>query len=315
MRTILILAVFALIVVGHSAYAEEKCESVHFGVVDWTDVKATTAVAAELLRVLGYQVDISKHSVPDTYKAMASGEVDVFLGNWMPSMAPVADPFVNNNQVERLRPNLTGAKYTLAVPKYVYEAGVKSFADIAKYHDQFDGRIYGLEKGNDGNQLILDMIKTNAFGLKPFSLIETSERLMLAQVKGKIRDQKWIVFLAWAPHPMNERYDLVYLEGGDEYFGPNKGGATVYTNTRSGFAESCPNVATFLQNLEFSLAMEGQVMDMILNQFVPHDRAARHWMNQNPERVASWLQGVTHQNGAKANARAIAKSMQLSLSE
>lgn len=315
MRTILILAVFALIVVGHSAYAEEKCDSVRFAVVDWTDVKATTAVAAELLRVLGYQVDISKRSVPDTYQAMAKGEVDVFLGNWMPSMAPVADPFVQKNQVDRLRPNLKGAKYTLAVPQYVYDAGVKSFSDIAKFQEQFEGRIYGLEKGNDGNQLILDMIESNAFGLKPFNLIETSERLMLAQVKGKIRDQRWIVFLAWAPHPMNERYDLAYLDGGDDYFGPNKGGATVYTNTRSGFAAECPNVAQFLQNLEFSLSMEGQVMDMILNQFVPHDRAARHWMHQNPQRVIEWLEGVTHQNGSKANAKAIARSMQLSLND
>ncbi|EAT13738.1 choline ABC transporter substrate-binding protein [Bermanella marisrubri] len=315
MRTILILAVFALIVVGHSAYADEQCDAVRFGVVDWTDVKATTAVAAELLRVLGYEVEITKHSVPDTYEAMANNEVDIFLGNWMPSMAPVADPFVQNKQVERVRPNLKGAKYTLAVPQYVYDAGVTSFADIATFQEQFEGRIYGLEKGNDGNQLILDMIESNAFGLKPFNLIETSERLMLAQVKGKIRDQRWIVFLAWAPHPMNERFDLVYLEGGDDYFGPNKGGATVYTNTRAGFASDCPNVAQFLQNLEFSVAMEGQVMDMILNQFVPHDRAARHWMYQNPDRVESWLKGVRHQNGAKANAKAIARSMQLSLSE
>lgn len=275
-------------------------------------MKATTAVASELLQALGYDVEISDHSVGDTYDAMASGDIDIFLGNWMPSMAPIADPLVNNQQIERLGPNLTGAKYTLAVPQAVYDAGVKSFSDIAKYADRFDHRIYGLEKGNDGNQLILDMIDTNAFDLAEFELLETSERIMLAQVNAKIRDNQWIVFLAWAPHPMNEQFDIAYLEGGDDYFGPNKGGATVYTNTRAGFTDDCTNVATLLDNLEFSLSMEGQVMDMILNQFAPQNRAARHWMNQHPDTVEAWLEGVTHRDGSPADGQAIAQAMELS---
>ena len=36
--------------------------------------------------------------------------------------------------------NLEGAKYTLAVPTYVYEAGVKTFADIAAHADKFDSK-------------------------------------------------------------------------------------------------------------------------------------------------------------------------------
>ncbi|MBB5321905.1 choline ABC transporter substrate-binding protein [Marinobacter oulmenensis] len=312
MRIIFFLAVFASVLAGHKAYAAEQCEQIRFGTVDWTDVKATTAVASELLQALGYDVEISDHSVGDTYDAMASGDIDIFLGNWMPSMAPIADPLVNNQQIERLGPNLTGAKYTLAVPQAVYDAGVKSFSDIAKYADRFDHRIYGLEKGNDGNQLILDMIDTNAFDLAEFELLETSERIMLAQVNAKIRDNQWIVFLAWAPHPMNEQFDIAYLEGGDDYFGPNKGGATVYTNTRAGFTDDCTNVATLLDNLEFSLSMEGQVMDMILNQFAPQNRAARHWMNQHPDTVEAWLEGVTHRDGSPADGQAIAQAMELS---
>ncbi|MGC8120221.1 choline ABC transporter substrate-binding protein [Marinobacter sp. VGCF2001] len=313
MRTMLILVLFASVMAGQTAHAAEQCDQVRFGIVDWTDVKATTSVASELLQALGYDVDISNQSVVDTYDALAKGDIDVFLGNWMPSMAPVADPLIEAQKVERLGANLEGAKYTLAVPQYVYDAGVKHFSDIARFADKFENNIYGIEKGNDGNLLILDMINSNAFGLRPFELIETSERIMLAQVNGAVRDQEWIVFLAWAPHPMNERFDIAYLDGGDDYFGPNKGGATVYTNTRAGFSEQCPNVATLLDNLEFSLAMEGQVMDMILNQFVPQDRAARHWMHQNPEAVEAWLNGVTHRDGRKTNPTAIAQSMKLTL--
>ncbi|MFX6601450.1 glycine betaine ABC transporter substrate-binding protein [Acinetobacter baumannii] len=39
------------------------------------------------------------------------------------------------------RVNLEGAKYTLAVPKYAAEAGLKTFADIAKFKDKQGGKI------------------------------------------------------------------------------------------------------------------------------------------------------------------------------
>ena len=44
------------------------------------------------------------------------------------------------------------------MPKYAYDAGLKDFADIAKFSDKLDGKIYGIEPGNDGNRLILGMI-------------------------------------------------------------------------------------------------------------------------------------------------------------
>merc|ERR1711879_477670 len=134
--------------------------------------------------------------------------------------------------------------------------GVRAFADIAKFHDKFDGRIYGLEKGSSGNTAVLDMIKGNAFGLKNFELIETSERLMLAQVKGRVRKGEWIVFLGWAPHPMNQHFSLKYLSGGDDYFGPEYGKATVNTSVRKELDNNCPNLARFLNNLVFEAPIE-----------------------------------------------------------
>ncbi|MFH3844485.1 extracellular solute-binding protein, partial [Acinetobacter baumannii] len=37
-----------------------------------------------------------------------------------------------------------GAKYTLAVPQYVYDGGLRSFADIAKFSDKLGNKIYGI---------------------------------------------------------------------------------------------------------------------------------------------------------------------------
>ena len=54
---------------------------------------------------------------------------------------------------------------------------------------------------------------------------------------------------------MNTNFEMAYLSDADDYFGPNLGGATVYTNTRTGFVESCPNVGELLSNMTFTLEM------------------------------------------------------------
>jgi len=259
-----------------------------------------------VLESIGYKTKTQVLSVPVTYKSLENNDIDVFLGNWMPTMEADIAPYRERGTVETLVTNLEGAKYTLAVPKYVYDAGVKSFADIAKHADKFDSEIYGIEPGNDGNRLIQDMIDKNAFGLKGFKVVESSEAGMLSQVKRKTRRDKWIVFLGWEPHPMNANFELAYLEGGDDFFGPNLGGAVVATNVRKGYASECPNVGKFLTNLKFTLASENQIMASILDDKQKPAAAAKAWIKNNPETLKQWLDGVTTKDGQPAIKSAIA---------
>ncbi|QMV16025.1 choline ABC transporter substrate-binding protein [Vibrio spartinae] len=284
------------------SYAADRCETVHFSDVGWTDITSTTAVTTEILHGLGYQTKTDLLSVPVTYSSMANGDVDVFLGNWMPTMEGDIKKYLDSGRVEQVRANLTGAKYTLAVPQYVYDAGVHNFADLAKFASKFHSRIYGIEPGNDGNRLIQKMIDTNAFQLKDFDLIESSEAGMVSQVARAIRRHQWIVFLGWAPHPMNSNFKMTYLAGGDDYFGPNYGGATVYTNVRKDYTSQCPNVGQLLKNLQFNLPMENQIMDDILNKKMPPQQAAKAWLKSNLNVLEQWLDGVTTQDGKPGKA-------------
>ena len=85
--------------------------------------------------------------------------------------------------------------------------------------------------------------------------------------------------------------------GGDEYFGPNYGQATVYTNVRKDYLKECSNVGKLLQNMEFSLAMENQLMDAVLNQNQKPRAAAKAWLKANPEVLEAWLTGVSSRDG------------------
>ena len=290
-----------------SAAEPASCSTIHFADVGWTDITSTTATASILLKALGYDTDVKVLAVPVTYQSLKNKDIDVFLGNWMPSMAENIKPFAADKSVETVRANLEGAKYTLATNQKGADLGIKDFKDIATHKDDLDGKIYGIEPGNDGNRLVIDMVDKNTFGLKGFEVVESSEQGMLAQVARADKEGKPIIFLGWAPHPMNNTYKMTYLTGGDDVFGPNFGGATVYTNVRAGYLQECPNVGAFVKNLVFSLPMENEIMGKILNDGKDPEVAATEWLKANPAAITPWLAGVTTKDGGDGLAAVKAK--------
>jgi glycine betaine/proline transport system substrate-binding protein len=276
------------------------CQTVRFADVGWTDVTATTALAGQLLRTIGYSPTITVLSVPVTFASMQNKDIDVFLGNWMPTQEADRSRYVADGSVVVVGPNLTGAKYTLAVPAYTYASGLKDFKDIQHFAPTLNDSIYGIEPGNDGNRLVLKMLKQNMFGLGNFKLVESSEQGMLAQVERAVQHKEPVVFLAWDPHPMNMRFDLKYLNGGDDVFGPDFGGAVIYTVTRKGYSSECPNIGRLLSNLKFSLRGESEMMGAILDKHEAPEVAAAKWLKANPATAKAWLEGVLTFDGRPA---------------
>ena len=144
------------------------------------------------------------------------------------------------------------------------------------------------------------MIEHDQFGLGKFKLVESSEQGMLAEVARSVRQQQPIVFLGWEPHPMNKQFKMDYLEGGDAVFGPDFGGATIYTNVRAGYVAECPNVGRLMQNLSFTLAGENAMMQAILDEHQSPEKATTNWLKANPGVLDQWLDGVTTWEGKPA---------------
>lgn len=303
MKATAFAALAVAISAGTAAAADpESCKTVRFSDVGWTDITATTALASVVLKALGYEPEVQVLAVPVTYASLKNKDIDVFLGNWMPTMEADLKPYVDDGSVEVTGVNLEGAKYTLAVPKYTFDAGLKDYKDIASFKDQLDGKIYGIEPGNDGNRLILGMIENDQFGLKDFELVESSEAGMMSAVAKATKNNEPIVFLGWEPHPMNTNFEIAYLAGGDDVFGPNYGGATVYTNVRAGYAGECPNAGKLISNLKFELTMENEIMGAILDKGEDPQAAATAWLKAHPETLDAWLEGVTTFDGGDAKA-------------
>ena len=305
LKSTLLASVATLALAG--AAAAEGCDKIVFSDVGWTDITATTAATTLVLEALGYETETKVLSVPVTYTGLAEGDIDVFLGNWMPSMEADIAPYRDAGTVETVRANLEGAKYTLATNEAGAAAGISDFTNIKDHAEALGSEIYGIEPGNDGNRLVLEAI--TKYGMDGFELVESSEQGMLAEVASKTEAGEPIVFLAWEPHPMNANFKLTYLTGGDDLFGPNFGGATIYTNTRKGYVAECPNTGKLLNNLVFSLQMENEIMGAILNDGEDPRDAAKAWLAANTAAWEPWLDGVTTKDGGDAKA-AVAAALQ-----
>lgn len=105
---------------------------------------------------------------------------------------------------------------------------------------------------------------------------------------------------------MNSNFELAYLEGGDDFFGPNLGGANIHTNVRKNYTAECKNVGQFLNNLTFTLEMENEVMAAILDAGKKPNVAAKEWIKKNPTILDAWLKDVTTLDGKPALAAASA---------
>jgi len=303
-KLILTAALSAMLAAPAMAGDAETCKAVRFADVGWTDIQVTTGLAQVVLEALGYAPEVKTLSVPVTYASLKNKDIDVFLGNWMPSMTADIQPYLDDKSVEQLATNLEGAGYGLVVPQYVADAGVKSLTDVGAHKDKFGGKIYGIEAGNDGNRIISTLIADANNKLDGFELVESSEAGMLTEAEKAMKANEWIVFLAWTPHPVMGEMKIHYLDGmGASGFGA----ATVLTNVRAGYTGECPNVGKLLGNLKFDLAMEGAMMAPVLKDGADPRATAEAWLKANPDAAKPWLDGVTTFDGGDAAAALTAK--------
>ena len=109
-RILAVLAMTPALALPAAAQEPDSCREVVFSDVGWSDITATTAIASTVLQALGYETETRILSVPVTYTALSTDDVDVFLGNWMPTMEADIAPYRDAGTVDTVRTNLTGAK-------------------------------------------------------------------------------------------------------------------------------------------------------------------------------------------------------------
>lgn len=283
-----------------------NCRTIRLASAAWADNTVQNAVFSAITGPLGYRVKANVYSVPVIFRGLKNNQVDLFLDNWMPAEKAMRDRYLEQKAIDVVRADLSGAKYTLVVPAYLYRKGLKTFADIHKFAGQLHHKIYGIDPGSGGNVLIQKMIRHNAFDLGDFHLVQSSSAGMLAEVKRRYQKRQAIVFLGWEPHPMNIEFDIKYLSGGAKYFGPHQGAATVYIVTRRGYARDCPNLGRLLSRFRLDVGAENKMMYDIQVKSEKPAAVAHAWLKAHPGWIRHTLDGVSTTAGKPGAAPVLA---------
>lgn len=271
-----------------------------FGVPSWPGITVKTQIAEQLLEPLGYDTSSQELGLQVVYQGMESGDIDVFLGGWMPAQREMFTPREESGAIVNVGNNVDGAQMTLAVPEYLYDQGIQSFADLDENREMFDGEIHGFGAGSAASEILNAAIDEDVWGLGDWSLVDTSTVGMLSAAQDAISREEPIVWVGWTPHWMNLALPMHYLDDPKDLFGENNGESDVLTLMRGDYAEANPNLVTFFEQFGFSAKEQSWMIREFGQEERDAEEVAQDWINQNAERVEAMLSDVTHRDGEAA---------------
>ncbi|TVP51573.1 MAG: ABC transporter substrate-binding protein [Halomonas sp.] len=281
-----------------AAHADDQ--TLDFGVPAWPGITVKTAIAEQLLNPLGYETNTHEIGLQVIYQGIESGDIDAFLGAWLPAQREMFNPRKASGVLIDVANNVDGAQMTLAVPEYLYESGIQSFADLDEHRDQFNGQIHGFGAGSAASEILHEAIDNDTWGLGDWRLVDTSEVGMLSAARDAISREEAIVWVGWTPHWMNLDLPMRYLDDPKDLFGENNGESEVLTLLRSGYADANPNIVTFFEQFTFSAEEQSWMIQAFGQEEQDLSDVAQQWISDHPERIEAMLADVTTSDGEPA---------------
>lgn len=278
---VVIVAIVIIAAAGLIGSSDEN--ELQFGYVTWDGEIASTNVLTLVLEEAGYDVSMVAVDAGPLYQSLAKGELDFTTSTWMPvTHASYMDKY--GDRLERVGENLEGCKIGLAVPQYVYDAGVKTISDLKVHGDKFSNRIVGIDPGA-GVMMATDRAVED-YGLTDYEVRSSSSGSMLAELKRAYASEDWIAVTLWSPHWAFSEWDLVYLEDPKESYG---GVEVVETVSRTGFADDNPGAYAIIQAFNWTQDDCQSVMLDINSKNMDERDAAQKWIDAHREKVDSWI--------------------------
>lgn len=247
--------------------------------VNWAEGIAMSNVAKILLDEQGYNVNLMNADVAPIFASLARGNADAFMDVWLPITHHEYMKQYSESIELLSKNNFEEARIGLVVPSYVT---INSITELNEHKDKFKGEIVGIDAGAG----LMNTAETAIINYDlDFKLLTASEAAMVASLKKSIDEEEWVVVTGWTPHWKFYRYDLKVLEDPDHIFGDAE---QIKTATRKGFSEDHPFAAEFLNNIHFTTAQIGSLMQAI-EEADTEAAGAQVWIEENRELTRSWM--------------------------
>lgn len=241
---------------------------------------ASSTVLGLVLEEAGFNVRMVSVDNAIMYESIANGQSDAMTAAWLPTTHGTTYAEYED-RLDNLGPNLEGAEAGLAVPDYM------DVDSIDALDDEADQTIMSIEPGAGVTVQTEEAMKIYD-NLHGWELESPSTGAMLASVESAVQNHEEIIVSAWTPHWMFDEYGLKLLDDPKLAYGETE---SIYTLARKGLKEEHPEAYQIIDNFYW----EAEDMDRVTHAMEAgaDDRtAAKNWINENREKVDSWLEGV-----------------------
>ncbi|ALV36787.1 ABC transporter permease/substrate binding protein [Streptomyces sp. CdTB01] len=266
---------------GSTAVADAKDvgqgKKVTLGYVPWDDGVASTFLWKEILQERGFQVDARQFDAGPLYTSVASGDVDLMTGAWLPT---THEQYWKKygDRLDDLGAWYDKTSLELSVPSYM--KGVDSLDDLRGKGARFGGKITGIES-SAGETALLKSKVLKEYGLdKEYKVVDSSTPAMLAELKRAYSQKQPIVVTLWSPHWAYNDYKLTKLKDPKGAWGSGDG---IHTVARKGFAGDNPVVAGWLKHFKLNekqlTSLEAEINKAGKGR---QQDAVRAWLKKNP---------------------------------
>lgn len=275
-----IVAAVVVIIAGISTTAlfsgEKNKGTINLAYVEWDSEVASTNVVGEVLKQMGYEVNMTPLDNAIMWESIAKSESDAMVSAWLPNTHN-AQFEQYKDSIDPLNVNLEGAKVGIVVPSYM---NVNSIEDL---DDEAGQVITGIEPGAGVVAAAEETLKAYP-NLSSWEVQTSSSGAMVVALDQAIKNEQPIVITGWSPHWMFSKYDLKYLEDPKKSMGDAE---TINTIARKGLKEDNPEAYNVLKNFHWETKDIEEIMLKVNEGESPED-AAKEWIENNSDKVAEW---------------------------
>lgn len=307
------VAVGAL-VVGMSAGAQaqsipESDEPVRLAMNEWTGQHVSTAVAGEVLKRMGYNVEYVTAGYYPQVSAISDGDIDATLEIWSSNIGEGWDEHFDSGAVEIVAHSGLQPQEAWYVPGYMVEMcpGLPSWTALNDCADMFatpetmpDGRFldYPAEWGDKNSPRI------EALDLNFVNIPSGGEGAIIAEIKSAYERKAPLITMFWEPHWMHAQYDLVrvelptYFEGceTDASLGMNPdathdcdwAGAEIWKVANPSLKDSHPGAWGLIEAYSITNLEQAEIMSEIDDKGRDLIEVVNEWLDNNPDKVQEW---------------------------
>jgi len=168
--------------------------------------------------------------------------------------------------------------------------------DETNYSEAVDYTIIGIEPGA-GISVTTEKALEEYENLAGWDVELSSTPGMLVELEEAIKKEEPIIVTGWNPHFMFAKHPgLKYIDDPLNVYGDEEG---INTLTRLGFEDEHPEAFKFLSQFEWEVEdMEGIMLEAE-ETGDEVEEVAKRWVEDNEDKVATWLEGVDEGNGDK----------------